>query len=254
MCNEMVKVFETAEFGQVRTMLIDGDPWFVGKDVAECLGYGNGKSLTNAVANHVDEDDKGVTKMMTPGGIQKMIIINESGLYSLIMSSKLPSAKSFKRWVTSEVLPAIRKTGSYNMPNFNNPIEAARAWADAQEAKQLAEAKVTEMAPKAAYCDDVIGAEGTEPITRIAKDYGKTAQQMNEILSQLHIQYAHKDKNGRIKYWLLYKEHHDKGYTKNVSYVIERGRVSTSMCWTEKGRKFIYDTLKKMGIMPINAK
>lgn len=253
MGNEMVKVFETSEFGQVRTMLIDGDPWFVGKDVAKCLGYAKPE---NAIANHVDNEDKTTTLIQGTGSNYKSnaVCINESGLYSLIMSSKLPSAKSFKRWVTSEVLPAIRKTGSYNMPNFNNPIEAARAWADAQEAKQLAEAKVTEMAPKAAYCDDVIGAEGTEPITRIAKDYGKTAQQMNEILSQLHIQYAHKDKNGRIKYWLLYKEHHDKGYTKNVSYVIEKGRVSTSMCWTEKGRKFIYDTLKKMGIMPINAK
>lgn len=253
MGNEMVKVFETSEFGQVRTMLIEGEPWFVGKDVAKCLGYAKPE---NAIANHVDNEDKTTTLIQGTGSNYKSnaVCINESGLYSLIMSSKLPSAKSFKRWVTSEVLPAIRKTGSYNMPNFNNPIEAARAWADAQEAKQLAEAKVTEMAPKAAYCDDVIGAEGTEPITRIAKDYGKTAQQMNEILSQLHIQYAHKDKNGRIKYWLLYKEYHDKGYTKNVSYVIEKGRVSTSMCWTEKGRKFIYDTLKKMGIMPINAK
>ena len=251
MGNEMVKVFETSEFGQVRTVIIDGEPWFVGKDVAECLGYSNTK---DALLRHVDEEDKLGSRFTTSGQNREMTVINESGLYSLIMSSKLPSAKSFKRWVTSEVLPAIRKTGSYNMPNFNNPIEAARAWADAQEAKQLAEAKVTEMAPKAAYCDDVIGAEGTEPITRIAKDYGKTAQQMNEILSQLHIQYAHKDKNGRIKYWLLYKEHHDKGYTKNVSYVIEEGRVSTSMCWTEKGRKFIYDTLKKIGIMPINAK
>ena len=251
MGNEMVKVFETSEFGQVRTVIIDGEPWFVGKDVAECLGYSNTK---DALLRHVDEEDKLGSRFTTSGQNREMTVINESGLYSLIMSSKLPSAKSFKRWVTSEVLPAIRKTGSYNMPNFNNPIEAARAWADAQEAKQLAEAKVTEMAPKAAYCDDVIGAEGTEPITRIAKDYGKTAQQMNEILSQLHIQYAHKDKNGRIKYWLLYKEHHDKGYTKNVSYVIEKGRVSTSMCWTERGRKFIYDTLKKMGIRPINTK
>lgn len=251
MGNEMVKVFETSEFGQVRTVIIDGEPWFVGKDVAKCLGY---VATDKAIREHVDTEDKLTDHFGGSGQMREMVVINESGLYSLIMSSKLPSAKSFKRWVTSEVLPAIRKTGSYNMPNFNNPIEAARAWADAQEAKQLAEAKVVEMAPKAAYCDDVIGAEGTEPITRIAKDYGKTAQQMNEILSQLHIQYAQKDKNGRIKYWLLYKEHHDKGYTKNVSYVIEKGRVSTSMCWTEKGRKFIYDTLKKIGIMPINTK
>lgn len=95
------------------TLVIDGEPWFVGKDVAEALGYGKGKSIANAVAKHVDGTDKGVTDLMTPGGIQKMVIINESGLYALIFGSKLESAKRFKRWVTSEVLPTIRKTGGY---------------------------------------------------------------------------------------------------------------------------------------------
>ena len=111
-----LKIFDNPEFGQVRTMMIGGEPWFVGKDVAEALGYGEGKSLANAVANHVDEMDKGVTDLMTPGGTQKVIIINESGMYSLIFGSKLPNAKKFKRWVTSEVLPAIRKTGTYTAP------------------------------------------------------------------------------------------------------------------------------------------
>lgn len=110
--NEL-QVFNNPEFGSVRTVVVDGDPWFVGKDVASALGYGEGKSPVNAVANHVDDEDKGVTEMMTPKGSQKTIIINESGLYSLILSSKLPSAKKFKRWVTSEVLPAIRKIGKY---------------------------------------------------------------------------------------------------------------------------------------------
>lgn len=108
-----VITFNSAEFGNVRTVIIDGQPWFVGKDVATSLGYGKGKSLNNAVADHVDEEDKGVTKMETPGGKQNVIIINESGLYSLILGSKLESAKKFKRWVTSEVLPTIRKSGSY---------------------------------------------------------------------------------------------------------------------------------------------
>lgn len=112
--NEL-QVFSNEEFGEVRTLEVNGDPWFVGKDVAAALGYGEGKSLANAVANHVPDEDKGVTEMMTPGGTQKVVIINESGLYSLIFSSKLESAKSFKRWVTSEVLPALRKTGSYRM-------------------------------------------------------------------------------------------------------------------------------------------
>ena len=101
------------EFGNLRGLTIDGEPWFVGKDVAAALGYGTGKSLANAVAKHVAVEDKGVTEMMTPGGRQKMTIINESGLYSLILSSKLESAKVFKHWVTAEVLPTIRKTGGY---------------------------------------------------------------------------------------------------------------------------------------------
>lgn len=108
-----LQIFSNSEFGNIRTVTVNGEPWFVGKDIAEALGYGKGKSLNNAVASHVDDEDKGVTEMMTPGGKQNLIIINESGLYSLILSSKLPNAKKFKRWVTSEVLPAIRKTGHY---------------------------------------------------------------------------------------------------------------------------------------------
>lgn len=113
--NEL-KIFNNPDFGDIRTMLIDGEPWFVGKDVAASLGYGDGKSLANAIAKHVSDEDKGVTEMMTPGGRQNMTIINESGLYSLIFDSKLESAKKFKKWVTSEVLPAIRKTGGYAAP------------------------------------------------------------------------------------------------------------------------------------------
>lgn len=113
-----LQIFSNSEFGNIRTVTIDGEPWFVGKDIAEALGYGRGKSLNNAVATHVDNEDKGVTEMMTPGGKQNLIIINESGLYSLILSSKLPNAKKFKRWVTSEVLPTIRKTGHYEAPGY----------------------------------------------------------------------------------------------------------------------------------------
>lgn len=108
-----ILTFNNPEFGSIRSIEQNGEPWFVGKDVAQSLGYGEGKSLANAVANHVDEQDKGVTELMTPGGTQKMVIINESGLYSLIFSSKLEGAQRFKRWVTSEVLPSIRKSGGY---------------------------------------------------------------------------------------------------------------------------------------------
>ena len=102
-----IQTFTNEEFGEIRVIMINAIPWFVGRDVAAALGYGKGKSLNNAVSKHVDNDDKGVTEMMTPGGKQNTIVINESGLYSLILSSKLPTAQKFKRWVTSEVLPLM---------------------------------------------------------------------------------------------------------------------------------------------------
>lgn len=108
-----IQIFNSEEFGAVRTVTIDNEPWFVGKDVATALGYSNTRK---AIGDHVHEDDKGVTKWDTLGGKQDLTIINESGLYALIFGSKLESAKRFKHWVTSEVLPAIRKTGNYNIP------------------------------------------------------------------------------------------------------------------------------------------
>lgn len=116
--NEM-KIFNSEEFGQVRTVIVDGEVWFVGKDVAEALGY---ERTADAIRQHVEEDDKGVGEMQTPGGKQNMVIINESGMYALIFGSKLPSAKRFKHWVTSEVLPSIRKTGKYEADNSNTTI------------------------------------------------------------------------------------------------------------------------------------
>lgn len=110
-----IQVFNNLEFGNIRTVTIDDEPWFVGKDIAEALGYSNSRK---ALIDHVDNEDKGVTNRYTPGGKQNLIIINESGLYSLILSSKLPNAKKFKRWVTSEVLPAIRKTGHYETQGY----------------------------------------------------------------------------------------------------------------------------------------
>ena len=107
-----IQVFENPEFGEVRTLAIDGEPWAAAIDVAKALGY---KEPQKAIRTHVDPEDKGVSKMDTPGGNQEVVIINESGLYSLILSSKLPKARAFKRWVTSEVLPTLRKTGSYSV-------------------------------------------------------------------------------------------------------------------------------------------
>ena len=111
--NEL-RIFNNADFGDVRTVEKDENIWFVGKDVAEALGYAR---TADAVKAHIDADDKGVCVLPTPGGRQETTIINESGLYSLVLSSKLPYAKAFKRWITSEVIPSIRKTGSYNKPS-----------------------------------------------------------------------------------------------------------------------------------------
>lgn len=110
---DKIKIFKNPEFGEIRTVMVNGEPWLVGKDVAQALGY---KEPTKAAREKVDPEDRGVSKIDTPSGVQKMTIINESGLYSLVLSSKLPTAKKFKRWVTSEVLPSIRKHGAYMTP------------------------------------------------------------------------------------------------------------------------------------------
>lgn len=112
--NEL-QIFNSPEFGAVRTVTIDHEPWFVGKDVAEALGY---RDTSDALRKHVDEEDKGVGELPTPGGIQEVITINESGLYALIFGSKLESARKFKKWVCSDVLPSLRKTGTYTMPEL----------------------------------------------------------------------------------------------------------------------------------------
>lgn len=135
-----IQVFNNPDFGEVRTTVIDREPWFVGKDVAVALGYGD---TAQAVRKHVDAEDKGVVEMTTPGGKQNLTIINESGLYSLVLSSKLPAAKKFKRWVTAEVLPSIRKTGSYAVKPMTEyqrtVIEAQKKRASIQTAKILLE-------------------------------------------------------------------------------------------------------------------
>lgn len=174
--NEL-KIFENEQFGKVRAIKINEEPWFVGKDVAAALGYGQGKSLANAVANHVDEEDKGVTELMTPGGKQKMIIINESGLYSLVMSSKLETAKAFKRWVTSEVLPSIRKYGAYVTPStleemISDPEAAIRlftALRDEREQRIKLEAEAKANQPKVFFANSVSASDDCILVGTLAK-------------------------------------------------------------------------------------
>ena len=170
-------IFENPKFGKVRTLERDGEPWFVGKDVAAALGYGKGKSLANAVANHVDAEDKGVTEMMTPGGKQNITIINESGLYSLVLSSKLPAAKEFKHWVTSEVIPSIRKHGAYMTPekieevllNPDTIIRLAQELKAEQDARRKLEAEAEVNRPKALFADSVSSSSDTILVREMAK-------------------------------------------------------------------------------------
>lgn len=170
-----LQIFKNEEFGEIRGIRIGNEPWFVGKDIAETLGYTNPQK---ALRDHVDEEDKGVNKMDTPGGKQKIIFINESGLYSLIMSSKLPSTKKFKRWVTNEVLPSIRKTGGYiageeNMSEdelilkamnvLNAKVENLRL-----ENKKL-EDRIEEQKPKVLFADSVETSKSSVLIGELAK-------------------------------------------------------------------------------------
>lgn len=129
-----IKVFNSVEFGEIRTAVVNGEPYFVGKDVALALGYSD---TADAIKKHVDAEDKGVGEIPTPGGKQKMIIINESGVYSLAFGSKLPDAKKFKRWVTSEVLPSIRKHGMYAVDELiANPELAIKAFTALKEERE----------------------------------------------------------------------------------------------------------------------
>ena len=154
----------------VRTVIINNEPYFVGKDVAEVLGYTNSRQ---ALKNHVDEDDKGVSKCDTPGGKQDLVIINESGLYSLILSSKLPQAKEFKRWVTSEVLPTIRKNGMYATDELlDNPdfaIAALQKLKEEREAKKLLEATIEEQKPKVIFANAVSASHTSILVGEFAK-------------------------------------------------------------------------------------
>ena len=253
-----LQIFKNAEFGSVRTVTVEGEPHFVAKDVAEILGYSNPR---DAINKHVDEEDKGVAKCDTLGGKQELTVINESGLYSLILSSKMPNAKKFKRWVTSEVLPTIRRHGLYAMDEvLANPdilinalleLKAERERnANLQAVVAVQNQQMIEMQPKVSYYDVVLNCKDLVAISVIAKDYGWSATKLNQYLQQKGIQYK---QGGKI--WLLYQKYAEKGYTstKTHSYPGSDGSTHTKVhtYWTQRGRLFIYDLLKADGILPL---
>ena len=164
-----LKVFESPTFGQVRTVEIDGEPWFVGRDVAKALGYGDdGKSATNAVARHVEGEDRSVTEIVTEAGKRNITIINESGLYSLILSSKLPGAKEFKRWITHDVIPSIRKTGGYTLkPKPMTEYQQMMADTRRRNARVQSARILTQLAKqyKGSTYEQVLNAHATKELT-----------------------------------------------------------------------------------------
>lgn len=248
-----IEVFKNEEFGEVRTRVINDVPMFVGKDVAMSLGYTN---PMKAIRDHVDEEDKGVNEMFTPGGNQQVMFINESGVYSLVFSSKLPDAKKFKHWVTSEVLPAIRKTGGYMVSKQDDTPESimARAVLIAQdtikrqeheldianERISLQDAELKKQAPKVEYVDNVLKSVSTYTSTQMSKELGlRTGKQLHEILNRLGYMYK---QSGQ---WMLTSKFSELGYTKSRTnfFTLNDGSLGTNIItvWTEKGRQWLHD-------------
>ena len=253
-----LQVFESTEFGKVRTVQINGEPYFVGKDIAEALGYSN---YRDAISRHC----KGVVKHDTPteSGIQEMSFIPESDVYRLIFRSKLPSAEKFETWVVGEVLPAIRKHGAYmteetlekalTSPDFLIKL-ATELKKEKTKNKELTEKTVMqeqligELKPKADYVDTILCNKGLTPITHIAKDYGYSGKGFNKLLHDLGVQY----KVG--KQWVLYSKYQAMGYTHSKQYegiTNGIGEIVSNMEWTQKGRLFLYNFLKAHNIVPM---
>ncbi|HCZ8034498.1 TPA: phage antirepressor KilAC domain-containing protein [Staphylococcus aureus] len=238
----------------VRTLEVDGEPYFIGKDVADILGYANGR---DALSKHVDEDDKKVltSRNTTLENLPNrgLTAVNESGLYSLIFSSKLESAKRFKRWVTSDVLPAIRKHGIYATDNvieqtLKDPdyiITVLTEYKKEKEQNLLLQQEIGELKPKADYVDEILKSTGTLAITQIAADYGISAQKLNKLLHEARLQ------RKVNKQWVLYSEHMGKSYTDSDTITIVRsdGREDTVLQtrWTQKGRLKIHEIMTEFG-------
>lgn len=174
MTENAIKIFENEEFGQIRIIEKDGEPWLVGKDVAEILGYTN---TPKAIRDHIDDEDKLTERIVLSGQNREAILINESGLYSLVLSSKLPTAKKFKRWVTNEVLPSIRKHGAYMTPetlqaailNPDTMIQLCQALKEEQEKRKALEVKVEEDKPKVQFAEAVDSSPSSILVGTLAK-------------------------------------------------------------------------------------
>ena len=222
----------------------------MGKDITNVLGYSNHSKALN---DHVDSEDKLNNESLSSLGQRGGWLINESGLYSLILSSKLPSAKKFKRWVTAEVLPSLRKHGAYFTAEalhkvMSDPRELAKllnTLADEQEKNKRLSEENAFLSVKAKYYDQILNSKSAVPVTQIAKDYGMSAVAFNKMLYDFLVQYP------IGKSWVLYANYANKGYTQSKTYAINEEKSVMHTCWTQKGRLFLYDFLKERGILPM---
>lgn len=256
-----IKIFENAQFGQVRTTIsASNEPLFCLSDVCKVLDLTSSK-----VVQRLQKDVLSKHPLSTTGGNQMFSFVNEDGLYDVILDSRKPEAKAFRKWVTSEVLPAIRKTGGYMVAKEDESAEElmARALQVANdtlkrkeerlrnlEAKsehqseviELQSKELKEQAPKVAYHDGVLTSTSTYTTTQIAKEFGMGAPTLNKILHEKGIQYKHNDQ------WLLYSKYQNNGYTKTITRMFDNGygdvHTSQLTVWTERGRRFIHDQMR----------
>ena len=236
-----IRIFKNKEFGAIRTMKDErGEPWFCAKDVCDALGY---DQTHKAVKRHVEEGDGTKRPTPTTSGIQQMLFINESGVYSLILGSKLESARRFKHWVTSEVLPSIRKQGGYMVVRPDESDEAImdRALQIAHATLMRRDEEIARLKPKADYADLVLDSVSCLTTTQVAKGMGMTAMELNRILCEKGIQY------GQSGQYLLYASYARQGLAQNRTrtFLDLFGTVHTTsqLVWTEKGKEFIHKLL-----------
>lgn len=245
--NEL-QIFNNPEFGEVRTVMQETEPWFIGKDITEILGYSNSRK---AIGDHVDDEDKGVTKCDTLGGKQELTIINESGLYSLIISSKLPTAKKFKRWVTSEVLPQIRKTGGYIPVSDNESDDAimAKALMIAQNTLAKKEELIRKQTAELESKNKFIGQIAVSKNSLLVRDVAKIASKNNIVIGEKRLW-------SKLREWgMIFKkstepmqEYVDRGYFEVVEGSRESSRgtfIYTTTRVTGKGQIYIINKLIK---------
>lgn len=238
-----VQIFQNQEFGAIRTITNEqGEVLFCGRDVADALGYLNSRK---AIRDHVADEDKLEERIVTSGQNRHLIFINESGLYALILSSKLESAKRFKHWVTSEVLPSIRKQGGYMIarPDESDEIILARALQIMQATLARRDEQIAKLKPRADYADHVLDSVSCFTVTQIGKELGMTGHDLNVLLCQMGIQYA---QSGQ---YLLYADYARQGLAKNRTFSREANdgtlHTRTYLVWTERGRDFIHRLLDK---------